>query len=1228
MPAAIAWVAEYAASILWAADMADAAIFLLANASYIGAAVMLIGGLAYSSASAREAARNAKDQYNAAQVDRLVNISSAVAPRELVLGRVRKGGAIFYKSSTGTFQRNLIMAIAVAGHEIDAVEQIYLNDIPVALDGNGYVTTPPYGNSNSTHTAVANTGGGLTATLAAGYVPGSASATYIGNVQQSNGIWLYGTTLTCNVTVSGTTATTDQPNAAIQYQYTTTDSYIRITAHLGGAGQTVDPDLLALFPNDWIASNTVQGVAYLLVNMFYNETVFPSGAPTVTSVIRGAKLYDPRTGTTVWSENPALMLRHVYQHPKFGKAAVTSTEDARFIAAANACDIATNYTTLAGVDSSGNVIAAVTETKPLYRAATVLPFGTPAKSAFDDLSQAMGGSWAFAGGELYTKAGVYTGSVMSLSDADLAVVQRTGASETQVPIKISVHKARAQKFNTVKVKIWDQAQDYKQVSLTPLVGTSLLTRDGVELAQEISYSAIGYAPQALNVAGVMMRDARDALAVELPFKLRAYPIELFDTVDLTLSRYGWVNKTFMVLGRVWGANGTIVLTLKETNVAITQMDAGFLAQGFGANTNLPAPWIVASVGPLSFSTGGNELVKQMDGTVSSRMRISWAQVPDAAVQQNGSVEIQYRLASSGGAWTSLITQGNETQVVASQVTDSAYYIVRARAKTSVAVGDWGAQYQVQVIGKTAPPADVSGLMIDGSKLSWTGVGDIDLAGYRIKYQYGTNLEWGTANALNGGLLTDSPYTMKATPPGQVTIMVRAVDTTGNESLNSAYVVTNLGNSLVANVVESMDYKAAGWPVVVRPQVNLLLYSEQINIIAPWVAENSLSLTNATAAPDGTMTADKLVESASNAQHDVYQSVTGTANVSATLSVFAKAAERSAIRLSYSAGSFTNGGAANFDLIAGVVSSISNFGAATGTTASITAVGGGWYRCSVTATPTVGGSLYPAFILSNTGLLTYPGDGVSGAYLWGAQLEIGSLSAYQRIDAAYAPNWATNATLVSGNIQATQSDPFFKADNSNFYGLDGSPFYSTNYDAMEWISSGWTPSLAAVGSNMTVAWTLTGDSVSIQYRPTGPNPFFKADLAPFFGDDASPFYDPAPAWLPWPGSIVAKNQEYQWRVTSAVGPTSGLLSSFTVSVDVPDKNVKLNAVAIGAGGTRLSGSIGLFNVIQNIQLTLQGGSTAVSLEISDYSNPLGPLAVAKNAAGTSVTATIDALLQGY
>ena len=738
----------------------------------MASALLLAGGLAYSSMKARQAREDARSQYNASQVDRMLTVSSAVAPRELVLGQVRKAGTVFFKASTGTDNRDLYLAIALAGHEVEEIGDIYLNDVLVTLDGSGYVTTAPYNTS--------------TTASGQGAVP-PVGATAITEIKDGG--------------AEGGTGT-----GVYNYQYTVTQSTVKITKHLGAAGQTVDADLAAAFPTDWPSTNVCTGVAYLVCKFTYNETAFPNGLPNVTAIVRGAKVYDPRTGRTEWAGyppgegipapgcNPALLMRHVYQHSKFGKATITAAEDARFIAAANACDASAVYT-VGGVAQWP--IA-------LYQASLVAPFGTPAKSLFDDLSQAMGGSWAFAGGELYLKVGSYSAPVMTLTDADLAVVKRSGASEQQSPIAISVHRERASRFNTVKATIWDAAQDYKQVALTPLAASALVTRDGVELVQEANLPAVFYAPQALHIAGIMMRDARDPLVVELPFKLRAYPLELFDTVALTLARYGWSAKTFMILGRTWNMDGSIQLTLKETAAAITQMDAGFSAQGFASNTNLPTPWSVAGVGTLTVASGTAELMRQADGTVVSRMRVTWTQVADAAVVQNGQVEVQYRKSDESGAWTSIIVPGNETQAITSEVQDGIIYIVRARAKTTVAVGNWCAQVEATIVGKTAAPSNVSGLAYANTdtaiNLSWTSCTDADYAETELRvgasWAAGTTLFKGTANK----------YTVQGAPSATYAIHAKHRDTSGNESATEA--TLSVPFTLVRPITSIGDFASA------------------------------------------------------------------------------------------------------------------------------------------------------------------------------------------------------------------------------------------------------------------------------------------------------------------------------------------------------------------------------------------------------------------------------------
>ncbi|MDX2074711.1 MAG: phage tail protein [Alphaproteobacteria bacterium] len=124
---------------------------------------------------------------------------------------------------------------------------------------------------------------------------------------------------------------------------------------------------------------------------------------------------------------------------------------------------------------------------------------------------------------------------------------------------------------------------------------------------------------------------------------------------------------------------------------------------------------------------------------------------------------------------------------------------------------WPAETTEQIYGKTAPPSDVTNFFIQGTILTWAPVSDIDVAGYSIRFQPGTSRSWGDAVPIHAGLITDSPYDMGVVPSGQNTIMIKAVDTSGNESLNVAFIVVNLGDPDVANIVETFDRQLVGWP---------------------------------------------------------------------------------------------------------------------------------------------------------------------------------------------------------------------------------------------------------------------------------------------------------------------------------------------------------------------------------------------------------------------------------
>jgi hypothetical protein len=167
-------------------------------------------------------------------------------------------------------------------------------------------------------------------------------------------------------------------------------------------------------------------------------------------------------------------------------------------------------------------------------------------------------------------------------------------------------------------------------------------------------------------------------------------------------------------------------------------------------------------------------------------------------------------------------------------------------------------------------------------------------------------------------------------------------------------------------------------------VNLLTFTQQFDNAA-WTKTAATVTANTTVAPDGTSTADKLVETTAASAHTCRNTATVTASTTYTLTVYAKAGERTWIAVDPVSPGVSNN-ITFFNLSNGTIGT-----SAAGNTAAITDAGNGWYRCTVTRTTAVGqitcfAQFAPA---SADNTVSYTGDGTSGLFIWGAQLEVGS-----------------------------------------------------------------------------------------------------------------------------------------------------------------------------------------------------------------------------------------------
>jgi hypothetical protein len=214
-------------------------------------------------------------------------------------------------------------------------------------------------------------------------------------------------------------------------------------------------------------------------------------------------------------------------------------------------------------------------------------------------------------------------------------------------------------------------------------------------------------------------------------------------------------------------------------------------------------------------------------------------------------------------------------------------------------------------------------------------------------------------------------------------------------------------------------------LLLEPQrSNLALYSNDLSNAA-WDKTLSTITSNAAISPDGTLNANKIVETTDNNLHRAGQgSISVTSGQIYTFSFYAKAGERNELelqRINTSGTVFNSINVTNADLTLGTLSVGSNV-----TSSSINSVGDGWYRISLSLTAIATGSGGLNIGMQKDGNVSYLGDGTSGVYIYGFQAEQGSYAT------SYIPTQGATATRVAETCSDAGNDQVINSTEGVFY----------------------------------------------------------------------------------------------------------------------------------------------------------------------------------------------------
>lgn len=661
---------------------------------------------------------------------------------------------------------------------------------------------------------------------------------------------LTGASLTLNtVNASGSPLAAGYP-VRITWRSSRRGIWLRCKRYLGTATQVADVDVIADSGGEWTAAHRGQGVPYLALWLYFSTDIYPTGLENIKARLRGKRVYDPRKDSTAggsgshrtnnpatweYSRNPALCVRDYLTSDLGFECAHAEIDDALVIAAANVCDelvplynagtvavgpganivagTGTNWQPwmvgqqFVGADGLGYTISEVTTptqlvlatayagpnmsagssyaiSQPRYRCDTELSTDNARDQNLNVLLSSMAGWAVWSQGQWRIYAGAYAAPSVTLTDADLA---DTG------PIAVQSRVPRRDLFNAVKGVYVSPANNWQTTDYPPVRNSTYEAQDGERLVLDVPLPATTDPIMAQRLAKIELEESRQALTFQANFNLRnAYRLAPGDTVALTLARYGWSGKVFRVVEREFSLQQGVRLTLRETAAGVYDWALGeATTQDLAPNTALPDPFSVPSIGAVSLASGTVHLVLQADGSVTTRLFVSWPALADARVTQGGAIEVEWRDARKVTLWRSEPPlPGDADSAYVQPVEDGLLYQVRVRCRNGLGVrSEWTYSAWHQAVGKTEPPSNVSGLTSElttnGILLKWDEASDIDYAATELR----VGASWATGLIITRKAARTHLWGWQVA--GALTVWAKHIDSSGNESAAAAALVVTV-----------------------------------------------------------------------------------------------------------------------------------------------------------------------------------------------------------------------------------------------------------------------------------------------------------------------------------------------------------------------------------------------------------------------------------------------------
>lgn len=521
-------------------------------------------------------------------------------------------------------------------------------------------------------------------------------------------------------------------------------------------------------------THRLKGTAYLSLTLKFTPETFTSGLPTITSEVKGVKVFDPRSSLTVWSDNPVLCVRDYLTNTRYGRGIDTSLiDDASFIVSANYCD---ELIFIAGFYKKRYVCDGVVQTE--NRSLDIIR----------ELLTACRGFLVYSGGKYKLIIDKPEIPVFTFSEENII-----GKWDITLGNKNTM-------FNRIRANFFNKDKEY-QPDLVVIDSPALrIQDDGVLLERMIDLPFTTDIARAKMIATINLNQSRQSISCEFNTTIEGMLAEVGDVVYIKHDTPGW-SELNSGQGKKFRIMKIILQNTDEVRIQAREYETSAFEYGTIAihdtepDTSLPD--LSIALPPTNLITEESTYVTTNSAGEKIRLDISWTAPDEGFI---ASYDVEYK-KSSDTTWNQLTNTKNTT----ARLNDvpSVNMDIRVRTVNTVGVVSlWTTLSNITIQGLITTTVFGSGLSATVTAttvmLLWHLSTDITvLSGGRVIFRHSSELTGATWNNSIPISIVAAGNSNAIVLPFQVgTYLARFVDVAGNESADYGTVVVKTSVDII------------------------------------------------------------------------------------------------------------------------------------------------------------------------------------------------------------------------------------------------------------------------------------------------------------------------------------------------------------------------------------------------------------------------------------------------